>query len=445
MNELFNTGNEHYLKGEFAQARACYEAVLQQAPEHVIVLHNHGLACTQLGDYLAALNSFDKAVNQRYVESFISRGSVHRTLGNYSQAMYDFANAFLLDPRHPSAYSNYGNSLREFGMPDIAIPFLKLAQQLDSEPPMYRLNESVAHLSKGDLLAGWEKYDARWFYESDKSLKPNLPGPEYDGTQDINGLNVLVYGEQGFGDCIQFIRYVSMLGNLGAKVIIYVRPQLQKLFEYNYPKATVITDSAAMPKYHYHCPIMSLPACFKTTIDTIPSPTPYLSVDRNTLTKFDKIINQNKKLRVGIVWSSNNIAWTTRFRSIELEKLLQIQNDDLHLINLEFDYAKYKDVLEENDVSIYNEHLTDFYSHAALVKNCDVVVTVDTAIAHLAGALGVPTFVMLSDYAVDWRWFLNRDDSPFYSCVKLFRQKNNSWETVIESIKIELKSLVDNK
>jgi tetratricopeptide (TPR) repeat protein len=166
LNDLFDTGNEHYLKQEFNEARACYETILQHVPDNPIVLHNHGLACTQLGDYLAAIESFNKAVDHRYTESYISRGAVHRTLGNYHQAMVDFGTAFMLSPRHASAYSNYGNTLREFGMPDVALPFLKIAQDIDPNVPTFRLNESIAHLLKGDLLSGWEKYDARWFFDS---------------------------------------------------------------------------------------------------------------------------------------------------------------------------------------------------------------------------------------------------------------------------------------
>jgi Flp pilus assembly protein TadD len=441
LNELLQLGNRCYLDKNYSKAREYYDQILQQEPNNVTVLHNHGLACTQMGDYEAALSSFDYPVKLAYPESLISRGAVLRTLGHYKEAMTDFANAFIADPEHASAYSNYGNSLREFCKPHVAIPFFQVAQQLNPNEPSYRLNESIAHLMAGDLLNGWDKYDARWYYDSEVSFKPLLPGIEYNGTQSIIGKTIVVYCEQGFGDNIQFIRYIRLLLNMGASVVLHTREPLRKLFEYNLPNVTIITDFANLPAYDYHCPMLDLPKCFRTTIDTIPSTS--LDVGDIDASRWSKRLGLKHKLRVGIAWSSTRASWTTRFRNIDISSLASIGSDNIELISLGHGISdEEKVMLSVHGIKDYSEHISNFYDMACLVKNLDLVVSVDTAPVHLSASMGIPTWVMLSDYGVDWRWFLNRNDSPFYPSVLLFRQENNSgWQPVLKDIKNKLDKL----
>jgi hypothetical protein len=432
--ELFNRGNSHYVNGEFDLAKLCYEQILNEGVDNYIIQHNCGLACIKLNQLELAIKYFEAPIAAGYAESLISRGAALRTLGHYHQAMKDFGTAFILDPQNASAYSNYGNSLREFGMPDVGATFCKIAQEFSTDPT-HRLNESVCHLMKGDLLEGWKKYDSRWYYESASSFKPVYHGPEWDGTQDLNGLTILVYGEQGFGDCIQFVRYVTMLENLHANVVLFVRQPLVKLFQTNFPNVKVTSNENEIPNYHYNVPLLSLPKCFGTTIDTIPFPNQYLLA--SITPKMPGWLPPKTKKRVGIQWGSNGIAFITRFRRMELAKLLEIASDDIELVCLSFDISPAEKQLL-NEYEVLTPELGDFAQTAAIIAQCDLVVTVDTVTAHLAGALGKPTWVMLSQYGCDWRWFLNRNDSPFYSCVKLFRQTDNTWDSVIQQIKKEI-------
>ena len=432
--ELFNRGNSHYTIGEFELAKLCYEQILNAGVDNYIVQHNCALACIKLDQYELALKYLEAPIAAGYAESLISRGAVMRSLGHYHQAMVDFGQAFIRDPQNASAYSNYGNSLREFGMPDIGAKFCRIAQEF-SDNPTHRLNESVCHLMKGDLLEGWKKYDARWYYESETSFKPVYHGPEWDGTQDLNGLTILVYGEQGFGDCIQFVRYVKMLENLHANVVLLVRQPLVNLFQQNFPTIKVTSNQNEIPNYHYNVPLLSLPKCFGTTIDTIPYPEQYLLA--SITPKSPSWLPPATKKRVGIQWGSNGVALITRFRKMDLAKLLEIARDDIELVCLSFDLTpEEKQLLSDYNVLVPD--LGNFDQTAAIIAQCDLVITVDTVTAHLAGALGKPTWVMLSKYGCDWRWFTNRSDSPFYSCVKLFRQTDNTWDSVIEKIKKEI-------
>jgi hypothetical protein len=439
MND-FEQGNIHYMAKEYYEASECYRRFLEQEPNNYVVWHNLGIALSQLGKDVEALQCFELPCSHNYVESWLSRGTALRSLGQYREALITFAHTFALDPKHSTAYSNYGNTLREFGLPELAIPFLKIAQELNPGNVNYELNESVSHLMKGNLIEGWKKYEARWYYQSDISLKPQLPGPEYDGSQDIVGKKVLVYYEQGFGDSIQFIRFAKVLSDKGAEVTVITKPQLYDLFKYNLPELTVLNADAQIPPYHYHVALMDLPKCFNTTIDTIPYPTPYLDVDEGMKQSWKIKLGPKTKKRIGLLWSPNKIAFISRFRRIELEQLLSIASDEYEFVSLSYEVdEKILETLAKYNVKTFHEDLSGFYNTAGLISQMDLIISIDTVIPHLGGAMGVPTWVMLTDYGCDWRWFMNRDDSPFYDCVKLFRQTNGTWDTVLETIKQELK------
>jgi len=423
---LYEQGNDHYINGRYLEARACYEKILEFIKDNITVWHNNGLACNQLGDYEAAAKNFEYPIQKEYAESYIGRGAVYRTMGKYKEAMRDFAMAFVINPYHGVAYSNYANSLREFGKPDLAVPFLETAIRLNNNDEQIKLNLAVSYLAMGEFNKAWEYYDSRWYFNANSSFKPILPGPEYDGSQDIKGKTILIYGEQGFGDQIQFSRYVTMVVGLGARVAFACRPQLVKFFSYNFPDVAVYPASENMPPYDYHVPLMSLIKIFNTTIDNVPNPEKYLSVRDEAIAKWHKILGPKSKLRVGITCSGTKVAFITKFRQVPLREMLLLKSPNVELVNVAYDITpEEKQIMAENGIRDFSAELTDFEDNAALIANLDLVVTVDTVTAHLAGALGIPTWVMLADYGCDWRWFLNRTDSPFYSCIKLFRQKGD--------------------
>jgi hypothetical protein len=437
----FEQGNTHYMAKEYYEASECYKRALEQDPNNYIIWHNLGITLCQLGQDEKALECFELPCKHNHAESWLSRGTALRSLGRYKEALVTFAQTFLLDPRHSTAYSNYGNTLREFGHPDIAIHFLKLAQELVPGNPNYELNECVCHLMKGDLLEGWKKYNARWWYQSDVCFKPNLEGPEYDGSQDVAGKIVLVYYEQGFGDSIQFVRFAKVLKDKGATIVLVTKPELYELFKYNFPDMTVLNSNEQLPPYHYHVPLLDLPKCFNTTIDTIPYPNAYLDVSESMKQQWKQKLGPKTKKRIGLLWSPNKIAFISRFRRIELEKLLSIVNNDYEFISLSYEVDEnILETLQKHNVKTFHESLRGFDNTAGLISQLDLIISIDTVIPHLSGAMGVPTWVMLTDYGCDWRWFMNRNDSPFYNCMRLFRQQNGTWDNVLQSITNELKT-----
>lgn len=434
INDLLQQGVKSYNEKNYTDASSIFKTIVDHDPSNYVMWHNYGLCLIQLEKFEEGIKALELPISAGYIESYLSRGSALRSLGKYEEAMSDFSTCFLQDPTCAKAYSNYGNSLREFGMPGSALSFFNKALALDPTDQTFRLNESVAHLLKGDLLSGWKNYDARWYYQSDVSFKPQLPGIEYDGTQDINGKIVCVYCEQGFGDSIQFIRFIKVLQEKGARILLITRPQLVKLFEYNFPEIDIRTDYENIA-YHYHVPLLELPKCFDTTIDTIPFPDAYLTVSNKLIQQYENKLGLKTKKRIGIVWSSNAIAFITRFRQVPLESLLQMLTDiDCEIVNVEFDVSpEERELLTKYNVKVIDQN--DFDDTAAILKTLDLLITVDTVYAHLAGSLGVPTYVMLADYGMDWRWFLKRTDSPFYNSVRLFRQHGDgNWLKVYSDL-----------
>jgi tetratricopeptide (TPR) repeat protein len=431
-------GNQSYINKQYEQAIIHYDSFLSIQPDNYVVCHNKGLALIKLDKLQEAIPVLQIPMSHGYAESWLAYGSILRSLGKYNEALVAFANAFLLDKDHSAAYSNYANTLREFGRPDLAINFAELAIKINPNDMTARLNLCIAHLMNGDFTKGWEYYDARWFYESDVSFKPTLEGEEYNGTHDIKDKIVFVYVEQGLGDCVQFGRYLNLLIDKGAQVTLMCRPPLERFFQHNYPNIKIHKQEQLA--YHYHVPLMELPKCFNTTIDNIP-PVNY-SVGDDAIEYWKNRLGPSTKKRIGIVWNSNRANFINRFKNIDLPTLLKLKSDDVELISLEYDVKpEQAQLLQENGVTVYGNELGDFYSVAGLMKNLDLVISIDTATVHLSASIGVPTWTLLSDYACDWRWFTNRNDTPFYDCMRLFRQTDGTWDGVIHQVKMEL----DNK
>lgn len=442
MQEIFDEGNKHYGNGNYVEAAKCFQAVIDVFPDNSIVSHNLALCYYRLGDSEKALKYFELPASIKSVESLISRGVIYRDIGNYDAAINDFADALVEDPNSVGALSNYANSLREYNLPLLAIPFLKRAQKLEPNFVNAHLNESISYLSAGDFTNGWLKYEYRWYYEKGHSIKPQINRPEWSG-EDISDKTILIYAEQGLGDSIQFCRYLPLVKARAAKVYFASKPPLVEFIQSNFPDIHVFPNTGDLPEFDYQCALLRLPTIFQTTIDTIPTRHPYLkALDKDKLV-WAKKLEKITKPKVGLIWRSNGEAWTSRIRNVPLETMLKVVSDKFQFINLQYQPTEDEiKLLKKHKVKIFDDKLlTGFSSTSGLVANLDAIVTNDTFTAHLGPAMGIKTHVMLAKYGVDWRWFLDRDDSPFYDdSIKLYRQpKFNDWNSVIESITKNLK------
>lgn len=440
--ELANV-NKLYEQGDFHGAKIGFENIIKKHPETIGAYHNLGLVCYQLGDYKRGVELFDFAYNNGSRDSLVCRGNCYRALDQYQLALADYGRAFIENPENASAYCNYGNTLRELGRPEIAIPFLQVAQKLDPSNVTSFFNESVAHLLAGDLLPGWDLYESRWEYEHQKGLKPVINRPELTIdiiNQGLANKTVLLYSEQGFGDTIHFCRYIINLRARGAKIILVTRSELFPLFAGD--SNIQVTDTFdGLDEFDYHCALLSLPRVFRTTLETIPAPIKYLNANERDVQRWKKELGPKTQMRVGITWSGNRTTWINRYKGMNLENLIPLFDNQCQFINLQHDSTDEENaLLAKHNVLNVNNQLTNFHDTAALICNLDVVITVDTAVAHLAGALGVPTWVMLNNYGTDWRWLLNRSDNPWYPTARLFRQPSpQDWQSVIRDVDQHLK------
>lgn len=434
MQEIFDEGNKQYSLGNYTEAVRCFKLVIEAFPDNTIVSHNLALSYYRLGDSENALKYFELPAKAKSVEALISRGVIYRDIGRYDDSINDFAEALAEDPNSVGALSNYANSLREYNLPLLSIPFLKRAQKIEPDFVNAHLNESISYLTAGDLLKGWEKYEYRWFYEKGHNIKPYINRPEWQG-EDLTNKTILVYAEQGLGDSIQFCRYLPLVKDLAAKVYFASKPPLTEFLQANYPDIHIFPNTADLPEFDYHCALLKLPTIFQTTIDTIPMRHPYLKAIGKDKLFWKKKLEKITKPKVGLIWRSNGEAWTSRIRNVPLETMLKVVSDKFQFINLQYQPTEEEiKLLKKFKVKVFDDKLlTGFASTSGLVSNLDAIVTNDTFTAHLGPAMGVKTHVMLAKYGVDWRWFLDRDDSPFYDdSIQLYRQpKFNDWDSVI--------------
>jgi len=370
-------------------------------------------------------------------EELIEAGNACREANDPEGALQHYAQALTQDRNSASAFNNYGNVLREAGDPAGAIPFLQRSIQLVPNAVTPNFNLAVAYLLAGDYARGWPQYEHRWNFEHLAGTLPKHEQPRWTG-QDLKDKTILVIQEQGLGDTIQFIRFIFGLHNAGARVILQVNDNLAPLFAGS-PVIHKIVDVKDTPEdFDYWTPIMSIPGVMGVTLENLPHQLQYLSA-RGDLAKFwqDKL-GPKKQLRVGVCWSGRPDSWINRHKGMPFDVMLDLikRNPSTEWFNLQVECTPEQNkVLEQNGVKTFAGDIHNFADTAALVHHMDVVISVDTAVAHLAGALGRPTWIPLNWYGTDWRWLLNRDSSPWYPSARLFRQPQlGDWQSVTDKI-----------
>lgn len=369
-------------------------------------------------------------------ELLIAQGNTAREENNPELALKCYAQALTEDRNSASAFNNYGNVLRECGDPAGAIPFLQRAIQLAPEHPTSNFNLAVAFLLLGDYKNGWAQYETRWNYEHLANTLPNYTQPRWTG-QDIKDKTVLILGEQGHGDNIQFVRFVGDVAARGAKVILAVNQSLKPLFLGDAIPHIVCPDDP-LPEFDFWIPIMSIPGVIGSTLDNLAPVQYYLTADAELQQQWQQRLGPKRRLRVGFCWSGRRDTWINRHKAMPFADMLALikRNPNYEWVNLQCDCSAEEEAeLVKAGVTAYPGSIRNFSDTAALLMHMDVVLSVDTAVSHLAGALGRPVWVMLNQYALDWRWLLNRDDSPWYTTARLFRQpKMGDWASVTEKI-----------
>jgi tetratricopeptide (TPR) repeat protein len=370
-------------------------------------------------------------------EQFIELGNTCREQNKPEDALHHYAQAFAKDRHSASAFNNYGNVLRELGEPEAAIPFLQRSIQLAPDAVTPNFNLAVAYLLAGDYTRGWPQYEHRWNFEHLAGTLPQFSQPRWSG-QDLRDKTILICQEQGLGDTIQFVRFVFGLHTAGARIILQVNSNLSPLFTGSPVIHQIIDVTETATAFDYWTPIMSIPGILGVTLENLPHQLQYLAPHAELVRQWQDRLGLKKRLRVGVCWSGRPDSWINRHKGMPFETMLELikRNPGTEWINLQVECtAEQAQILEQNGVKNFSGQIRNFADSAALIHHMDVVVSVDTAVAHLAGALGRPTWVPLNWYGTDWRWLLNRDSSPWYPSARLFRQSAlGDWSTVVDRI-----------
>jgi tetratricopeptide (TPR) repeat protein len=465
----------HALK-RYEDALASYERALTIRPDFVEALNNRGNVLKDLKRYDEALSSYDRtlSLNANFAEALSNRGIVLFELKRYDDALASYDRALTIKPEYANALANRGNALKELKRYDEALASYDHALQLKpdfadalsnrglvlmelkrydealisydravSVKPNYidaYWNKCLCQLLLGDYANGWRNHEARWQTEQMRKSYRTFKQPLWLGEQSLRGKTILLHAEQGFGDTLQFCRYTSQVKALGATVLLQVPHALNALLQSLQGVDVLLNNGEALPDFDYHCPLMSLPLAFHTTLASIPANTPYLFSHAERLKKWQAKLGEKTLPRIGLVWSGNSTQKNDHNRSIALSEFSHTLNNAVHFFSLQKEVrdADAAILASFNNVQHFGEQLQDFADTACLCELMDVIIGVDTSVTHLAGAMGKPVWLLLSNNA-DWRWLLNRDDSPWYSSMQLLRQPAlGNWQSVFKQVDQQL-------
>ncbi|HTK36754.1 MAG TPA: tetratricopeptide repeat-containing glycosyltransferase family protein [Caulobacteraceae bacterium] len=424
---------EHLGQGE--AALASYERAIAVAPRHAETHARHGDLMLRLGRYETSLAAYDRALalDPRLARAWSNRGLALLGLGRTTEAVESFDGALALDPGFVDALVNRGIALRELNRLDASLASLGAALQAAPDNPAAACNLGVSQLLAGALEPGFRGHEQRWRLEPNRSALRTFAAPLWQGGEDLAGRTLLLHAEQGFGDTIQFCRYAALAAARGARVVLEAPPALKALMRSLDGVAELVGAGEPLPDFDLHCPLMSLPHAFGTTLETIPTRASYLAAPPERSAAWAGVVADSPRPKVGLAWFGKPTHHNDRNRSIRLEPLLEALPSGLELFSLQ-DRARPEDeaaLAAYPRIRRFEDRLTDFADTAALASQMDLVVSVDTSTAHLAAALGRPTWVLLP-FSPDWRWLLDREDSPWYPTVRLFRQPApGDWDSVL--------------
>ncbi|HUB13684.1 MAG TPA: tetratricopeptide repeat protein [Acetobacteraceae bacterium] len=398
--------------GRFAAGEALLRLAVGRSGRDAFVLYGIGHMAWQQGDYLSALAWLDRSI--------------------------------AMDASNPKAHIDRGFTLFGLRRDRDALASLERGLEMDPDLALAVLTEGIDQLRAGDFRRGWWKFEARLIASPGILPRRVFARPRWFGDPaEVAGRTLLLHSEQGHGDAIQFVRYVPMVAAMGARVLVEGHKGLVPLYRGMPAVAGAFALNDALPPYDLHCPILSLPLAFRTELAGIPGTVPYLAAPADRVPFWQRLLGPppRERLRIGIAWSGNPAYPADRDRSMPLalqEPLLAGTNHAFHIVQTEIREADRPVLMRQGHVRDHSERLADFGDTAALLSLLDLLITVDTSVAHLGGALGMPVWLLLPAHA-DWRWLTGRDDTPWYPTMRLFRQNAaGAWGEVVDRVLDEL-------
>ncbi|MFL9888423.1 tetratricopeptide repeat protein [Paraburkholderia agricolaris] len=430
-----------------ADALVAFDGALARAPGLDAASSNRGVALHLMARHADALESYDRALAAGpSAELFWSRGNVLQQLGRPDDALESYQRALAPSPDTGHAWYMRGSALQQLQRHTEAIACYRRAQELDPALVAAQAAEAFCLLLTGDFEAGWRQHENRWRDPAIAGHRRHERQPSWSGAASLDGKMVLLHAEQGYGDTLQFCRYAGLVAARGARVILEAPGALKLLLESLHGPSEVIASGDPLPPFDLQCPLLSVPFALGTRLETIPAAaTPYLRADaarsRMWADRVDAVARPGT-LRIGLAWSGNPAHNNDQNRSIPLETLAPLYTQHATFFSLH-QLVRERDAqtLAGSGLIHFGTELNDFSDTAALVNALDLVISVDTSVVHLAGALGKPFWVLLPGVP-DWRWLLEREDSPWYPRARLFRQrKPGDWLEVVARVARELADL----
>jgi len=440
--------------GRLSDSLNCYERAVEADPEYREAWFNlaNTLKAFDRGDEALAAYERALAIEPDFIEAIVNRATLLAGNGQLEPALAAYERALQIMPDYPDALYNRAVTLAEMQRCAEALSdFAKLPQ--DNEHFVSaQWNSALCHLKLGNFADGWRQYETRWQGEQMKAEQRYFSQPLWLGEQALAGKTILLHAEQGFGDTIQFARYAPLLAQHGARVVLQVPAALKSLLANLSGVGGVISNDDFAPPTDLHCPLMSLPLAYSTFSAAAIAHEPYLWADQRKAANWKQQLPASGKLRVGLVWAGSNprneLAATIRLdaeRSLSFSAMAALLNDvqaDFYSLQLGAAACEQLHVHpQSSQVTDFSSSLNDFSDTAALIDNLDLVISVDTAVAHLAGALGKPVW-LLNRYNSCWRWQLQRNDTPWYPSMRIFRQPaRGDWDSVINEVDAALRQL----
>jgi Flp pilus assembly protein TadD len=475
IDQAFRLAFAHQAAGRLREAEALYRQILAVRPKHADSLHLLGVIAGQRDDNATAVEWIEKAIavtpnaaiyhnnlgafsrrlgrmeeamaayrkavelQPDYADARYNLGNVLRDTGQLAQSVAEYREAVRLRPGHAETHNNFGFALLDLGRVEDADAEYREAIRLKPDYADAHLNLAFALLVRGDFEHGLSEYE--WRIRRPAHGMPPLPQPQWDGGS-LDGKTILVRSEQGLGDGIQFVRYVTLLAARDATVILECLPELRRLFQGMSGVRQVVSRGEPPPPFDMHCPLASLPLMFGTRLESIPATIPYLQADPRWIEdQALRLAVPAGPLNVGLVWAGNPDHRNDRKRSLSLAQLAPLAEvKGVRFFSLQKGKPAEQVRTPPRGMDMVDAagEWTDFADTAALIARLDLVITVDTAVAHLAGAIGRPAWVLLP-FSPDWRWLLGREDSPWYPTLRLFRQgAPGEWEAVMTRVAKEL-------
>ena len=431
-----------------------FQQAIAVDPEHLDAHFNLGNSFKELGKWDDALNQYEETLRREpeYWPALVNQGVVLQGLGRFEESLQSLTKAESLHADDYQIHNNLGMTLQSLNRVEEALQHYDRAISLNSENDEAKWNKALALLLKGDYEQGWALYEKRWQLNAKlHNKKPDFSQPQWQG-EALDGKRILLTCEQGLGDSIQFVRYASLLKAKGAtEVTVICQNGLEELFATLENVDKVLVDGQVTPAFDVYCPMMSLPTFFQTTLDSVPADVPYLYADSALVEDWSDRIRTASGFRVGIVWAgnprkedlANNLIDSRRsFKLKDFKPVSQVKG--VKLISLQKGESSIQSIIENDGIDVLDQThaLSNFADTAALIENLDLVISVDTSVAHLAGALNKSVW-LLSRYDSCWRWLTEREDSPWYPSMRIFRQKQaGDWKEVMQRVADELGKMI---